>query len=122
MCALVTGVQTCALPIYHIREHWRWQDDSRSPQCPCRRYEWLRNRAFPARIPARPSRASWRPPAAAEARLDFSGSLWSRYRSEEHTSELPSLMRISYGVFRLKKQKPTAKNITRLEYKRQIQT
>src|SRR3546814_548809 len=27
-------------------------------------------------------------------------------RSEEHTSELQSLMRISYGVFRLKKKKP----------------
>src|SRR3546814_6698013 len=28
-------------------------------------------------------------------------------RSEEHTSELQSLMRISYAVFCLKKQKPT---------------
>src|SRR3546814_10437509 len=28
-----------------------------------------------------------------------------RIRSEEHTSELPSLMRISYAVFCLKKQK-----------------
>src|SRR3546814_7049902 len=30
-----------------------------------------------------------------------------RGRSEEHTSELQSLMRISYAVFCLKKQKPT---------------
>src|SRR3546814_7024298 len=29
-----------------------------------------------------------------------------RVRSEEHTSELPSLMRISYAVFCLKKKKP----------------
>src|SRR3546814_7872226 len=29
-----------------------------------------------------------------------------RYRSEEHTSELQSLMRISYAVFCLKKQHP----------------
>src|SRR3546814_5180908 len=29
-------------------------------------------------------------------------------RSEEHTSELQSLMRISYAVFCLKKKKPTA--------------
>src|SRR3546814_4770633 len=29
-------------------------------------------------------------------------------RSEEHTSELPSLMRISYAVFCLKKKKPTS--------------
>src|SRR3546814_8123154 len=36
---------------------------------------------------------------------------WSDYvarlRSEEHTSELQSLMRISYAVFCLKKKKPT---------------
>src|SRR3546814_1921254 len=31
-------------------------------------------------------------------------------RSEEHTSELQSLMRISYAVFCLKKQKRTTKN------------
>src|SRR3546814_5740820 len=31
------------------------------------------------------------------------------YRSEEHTSELPSLMRISYAVFCLKKKKNTGK-------------
>src|SRR3546814_1099240 len=30
----------------------------------------------------------------------------SSYRSEEHTSELQSLMRISYAVFCLKKKKP----------------
>src|SRR3546814_9270703 len=32
-------------------------------------------------------------------------------RSEEHTSELQSLMRISYAVFCLKKKKETPKNI-----------
>src|SRR3546814_10175184 len=32
-----------------------------------------------------------------------------RYRSEEHTSELQSLMRISYAVFCLKKKKPKQK-------------
>src|SRR3546814_3050837 len=40
----------------------------------------------------------------------------SRRRSEEHTSELQSLMRISYAVFCLKKQKTTKtryKSITR---------
>src|SRR3546814_8019977 len=31
-------------------------------------------------------------------------------RSEEHTSELQSLMRISYAVFRLKKKKMTKSN------------
>src|SRR3546814_8017238 len=33
-------------------------------------------------------------------------------RSEEHTSELQSLMRISYAVFCLKKKKKKAKHIT----------
>src|SRR3546814_7542404 len=33
--------------------------------------------------------------------------LWGRLRSEEHTSELQSLMRISYAVFCLKKKKHT---------------
>src|SRR3546814_8866568 len=33
-----------------------------------------------------------------------------RSRSEEHTSELQSLMRISYAVFCLKKKKPTKTN------------
>src|SRR3546814_1029601 len=33
------------------------------------------------------------------------GSLLKRSRSEEHTSELQSLMRISYAVFCLKKKK-----------------
>src|SRR3546814_3831424 len=34
------------------------------------------------------------------------------YRSEEHTSELQSLMRISYAVFCLKKKKRAKKQIT----------
>src|SRR3546814_2791753 len=33
-----------------------------------------------------------------------------QHRSEEHTSELQSLMRISYAVFCLKKKKKTHKN------------
>src|SRR3546814_1866013 len=35
----------------------------------------------------------------------------SRHRSEEHTSELQSLMRISYAVFCLKKKKTNNKSI-----------
>src|SRR3546814_1782370 len=33
-------------------------------------------------------------------------TLFPKFRSEEHTSELQSLMRISYAVFCLKKKKP----------------
>src|SRR3546814_12578882 len=49
-------------------------------------------------------------PAAGKAQ-PFSGPwTWSRSRSEEHTSELQSLMRISYAVFCLKKKKKKKKN------------
>src|SRR3546814_9979963 len=36
--------------------------------------------------------------------------LWDTLRSEEHTSELQSLMRNSYAVFCLKKKQQTAQN------------
>src|SRR3546814_10749743 len=47
---------------------------------------------------------------AARLRPRIQGTLWERLqpralRSEEHTSELQSLMRISYAVFCLKKKK-----------------
>src|SRR3546814_4105876 len=38
------------------------------------------------------------------------------YRSEEHTSELQSLMRISYAVFCLKKKKNTKTNNNNHQY------
>src|SRR3546814_3374190 len=38
------------------------------------------------------------------------------FRSEEHTSELQSLMRISYAVFCLKKQKKISYHISTLTY------
>src|SRR3546814_5210929 len=48
------------------------------------------------------------------ARRRASCAPWRREerRSEEHTSELQSLMRISYAVFCLKKKKPKASMIT----------
>src|SRR3546814_1110646 len=61
-CALVTGVQTCALPIW----------------------------ASPYGCSTGGSRRT--------------GCGWRWRRSEEHTSELQSLMRISYAVFCLKKK------------------
>src|SRR3546814_5571957 len=45
-------------------------------------------------------------PSFAEARKKRPSSTW-RTRSEEHTSELQSLMRISYAVFCLKKKNTT---------------
>src|SRR3546814_10086954 len=42
--------------------------------------------------------------AEAEARGWRITQIWNTHRSEEHTSELQSLMRISYAVFCLKKK------------------
>src|SRR3546814_4656363 len=53
-----------------------------------------------------------RRPAQMHARMKVSVGLLSRTssrRSEEHTSELQSLMRISYAVFCLKKKKKKSK-------------
>src|SRR3546814_8906178 len=61
--------------------------------CSCRR---LRPRCWG--WSCRSASATWWPPEAAH---------WPFPRSEEHTSELQSLMRISYAVFCLKKKKPT---------------
>src|SRR3546814_7638176 len=44
-----------------------------------------------------------------ERRIELAGEGF-RYRSEEHTSELQSLMRISYAVFCLKKKKKHNRN------------
>src|SRR3546814_3537308 len=44
---------------------------------------------------------------SANASISSIGSASSKLRSEEHTSELPSLMRISYAVFCLKKKTQT---------------
>src|SRR3546814_7042804 len=67
-------------------------------------------RVEPAHVPGAPRQAHACPPASA---VPVSGCTASRpappfslkRRSEEHTSELQSLMRISYAVFCLKKKK-----------------
>src|SRR3546814_5908526 len=70
------------------------------------------NPGFPA--PYKPDCAKLRklddPPhtPSRTVRTDLRPSRWSvMHRSEEHTSELQSLIRISYAVFCLKKQKKT---------------
>src|SRR3546814_6645090 len=78
-CALVTGVQTCALPICRIKQIILIG--------PYARRSWYEDRRT----------------------IGFSDfELWvivnHPLRSEEHTSELQSLMRISYAVFCLKKK------------------
>src|SRR3546814_8309231 len=52
---------------------------------------------------------TWGVLAASESEAHKFVEAWQARRSEEHTSELQSLMRISYAVFCLKKKKTTNK-------------
>src|SRR3546814_2994463 len=79
-CALVTGVQTCALPILLEQRIVDRQ------HCPAR----IAEDHFDTKVTQRPHQ--------------YLGAA-QFFRSEEHTSELQSLMRISYAVFCLKKKK-----------------
>src|SRR3546814_4141275 len=107
-CALVTGVQTCALPICPPCPGYGYRARCASGAWWCRsvaRSAWSNWRIPPIRW--RDGRRSSRP----------CGRIW-RFpppRSEEHTSELQSLMRISYAVFCLKKN-----TITVLQYTEHI--
>src|SRR3546814_8759834 len=104
-CALVTGVQTCALPICfrcfgcsssgrflkafgNVRVHFAILELQRD--LPRRlRGSGARHQTVPIHHPRKAARQ---------------GSVGIK-RSEEHTSELQSLMRTSYAVFCLKKKK-----------------
>src|SRR3546814_4895848 len=123
-CALVTGVQTCALPI-SARDRRAAHPARAAP----RRHQPAvagagsarGGRALGARVPRpapgrgleradlaayrhgcrAPDGATPRRPAAHAA---AGRAVRDRARSEEHTSELQSLMRISYAVICLKKK------------------
>src|SRR3546814_2429783 len=87
-CALVTGFQTCALPICAAARH----------------RQGPRRRSFGA---GGGGRAAAVPALRAQRGRDRDGRLAGAPRSEEHTSELQSLLRISYAVFCLKTKKHT---------------
>src|SRR3546814_6655983 len=92
-CALVTGVQTCALPI--------------TPPCSASWRVWMvstiRSCSQTGSAPTIwPTVARRRGSRASPSRRRASDALTPRHRSEEHTSELQSLLRISYAVFCLK--------------------
>src|SRR3546814_10508120 len=127
-CALVTGVQTCALPICERR----YQDSIQSVGQLMRLFgatitaldEAVQNGGDPLELID--EAVGWHRLVAAKAQVDALADLagedalvtaTERYatlrrfspafldaRSEEHTSELQSLMRISYAVFCLKKK------------------
>src|SRR3546814_2729343 len=129
-CALVTGVQTCALPISHAlrqpgggqagrdldggvpgrrlpglgraREGKGGVPPVRCRILPCRRDDKRPRTRYP-----RSHRGAWHSQRAGH--LDRADRHHFA-RSEEHTSELQSLMRISYAVFSLKEKKKTTNN------------
>src|SRR3546814_3353015 len=104
-CALVTGVKTCARPICgpgpHCAERQLYQNAfsvaGAAGQNPAIG-EHQRHCAEPG--------GDIVAPALADRPAEHLGD-----RSEEHTSELQSLMRISYAVFCLKKKITTHKHI-----------
>src|SRR3546814_6254576 len=122
-CALVTGVQTCALPISGRGIALRIEIDDQSPPAGRRerrrQIDRGRRLADPALL-VRHGNADHRfprcfaaiLPAPTKIRLSASVRLCSTWRSEEHTSELQSLMRISYAGFCLKKKNTTATHTT----------
>src|SRR3546814_8356833 len=143
-CALVTGVQTCALPIYshrlleHFVAHFEAGEEpgvARHRPAQQAKFEHVLNvrrredrhasmhqsdfalvrdgRGFAAMVVARDDQhTAVRVRACHIAMLErvaraVDARPFAVPRSEEHTSELQSLMRISYAVFCLKKKKTT---------------
>src|SRR3546814_5538771 len=113
-CALVTGVQTCALPIC-IAAPWELPADGKMPDgaviiaaiTSCTNTSNPRN-VIAAGLLARNANARGltRKPWVKSSLAPGSKAvqLYLEDRSEEHTSELQSLMRRSYAVFCLKKK------------------
>src|SRR3546814_9909124 len=99
--ALVTGVQTCALPIFIDAADDLGVGFARQPlarRCTGLERDMVSNDVGPSRRkPLKQSTAFFRIELPA--------------KSEEHTSELQSLMRISYAVFCLKKTNIASQNV-----------
>src|SRR3546814_7732564 len=118
-CALVTGVQTCALPFFAgqrlprrpgRRPAGRRRLVARPRQAEAGgRRKGLRGDRRPRRLQLSRRLTPFPASSAADAVPGVLGG-WRRgaIRSEAHTSELQSLMRISYAVFCLQK------NITKI--------
>src|SRR3546814_2459086 len=126
MCTLVTGVQTCVLPIY-FKNLADLQDEVAAQIMATLRplsavskrglreqllqfgVEFLEiNRAHPYLLtiqgPATAAVIARHTKQCLKVLLKFGIDMDRAMRSEEHTSELQSLMRMSYAVFCLKKK------------------
>src|SRR3546814_10068965 len=111
-CALVTGVQTCALPISsasgnarHVVGAAGGSRRGAGPPYGRRRAGLLGLSVGGGERDQRPGGGGGAGGGAEDALRRSRGG--GPRRSEEHTSELQSLMRISYAVFCLKKKKKT---------------
>src|SRR3546814_7160627 len=113
-CALVTGVQTCALPIWRRQRAFVLTDHADllllgfivlvlalvAALAILMALRRRSERAYVAKLRDREEQLKLALWATGE-------HYWDYDRSEEHTSELQSLMRISYAVFCLKKKTNT---------------
>src|SRR3546814_10190913 len=104
ICALVTVVQTCALPICPGNQHRRAQQaTTRQVGVEGQRDDEAEQRLEGDRDDGEDHRvADGAPPQRVLRQVEIVVE-----RSEEHTSELQSLMRISYAVFCLKQNNET---------------
>src|SRR3546814_2609897 len=108
-CALVTGVQTCALPIWYLGNSLCDPEEAHaaSPSLFSARsmtMTGLRYNEGKTRYDLIPADAlDLLAQVYSEGAKKYAPRNWEQ-RSEEHTSELQSLMRISYAVFCLKKK------------------
>src|SRR3546814_5861635 len=100
-CALVTGVQTCALPISSVVSIIMTVFRNAAAHRTALPFTSCRESSVPGRACARPHR----PATAVQGEQGEQRRSPGKARSEEHTSELQSLMRISYAAFCLKKKK-----------------
>src|SRR3546814_4771150 len=102
-CALVTGVQTCALPIC----------SSDTLSMAVRKRKRRSSRETPSKKSLRSARSSrvtrLMDNLSPDRAITSVKDVISDIRSEEHTSELQSLMCTSYAVFCLKKKKKSNK-------------
>src|SRR3546814_5264728 len=98
-CALVTGVQTCALPLSTVRNADALLERARQTDGAI-----LAIHVFDAAGRIVHSTAEPAPAAISAETLAVRRASEGVARSEEHTSELQSLMRLSYAVFCLKKK------------------
>src|SRR3546814_4737729 len=114
MCAFVTGVQTCALPIFVHAEfrcgglqRLNCEGAIRSPESGQKTRGQTVGGGHDKNFAAWRHRSRDVGDADAQCVAELDSWYWNagcRHRSEEHTSELQSLMRISYAVFCLKKK------------------